>query len=844
MAIGRFFAKALLKVAIGWRALTDMVLLLWPTRFIILILAALTLLLQIDQAQDVLYAIFAEDRSGADAALFAGALLFWAVQNWYWARFLLQEQSRSGMKRPLDWGIAAHTHMSSAEVAVPRLLGSLVFVIAALSVWRSAHWPLSGLVLDRMYLLLAGAPAFYILAFLRRVLLNLGRETGSRKVPLLRRGNSILRPQPADTPVPAAIGTVFLLWLAALAAMAATAYVEPWDPSITTIRNGLVPALLVGSGLAVLIIVSRLGLAPATKVFVILLSLVNATLFGLSVFMPVETGSLLGPGAVLIATAAIWAGMTSFFLVYPGQALGLPMTGLILLAMVVGAAFGTASHFDNHTIRTEPALLAQPALDDRPSFEEAFAQWRAQAPCGGSSGQAPCTDGDEPPFVVVAAEGGASRSAYWTAMALGAIEDAYPGFHKSVFALSGVSGGALGIGIYERLVTLYPTPESLPCGRLHDSDQKGSYARCAQEILKRDFLGPTFFSMFNSDLVQRLLPGAILPDRAAALEQSWERAWTATMAKGKAADQRNEDALARPFELRRKSLPAAEWRPILLLNGASVKTGRRIITSDIAIWDGCDPEKSIFPGAADFLCLTRRTPLFSTAIHNSARFPYISPAGTIWSVGPAGENRKSDRIVDGGYFETHGAFTAEDVVTKAAALGRIKPIVISLENDLIPLCPDDITPERCRLRQHNYTWKREAGPMPWWMRFGDDLFSPALGLYAGRDGHGAYARQKLSQDVDGLRSDGPGFVRLNLETGREGLPRVNPAMSWFLSQRSLDSLRDGWCGTGTEPGVAAGGQGKKLSGYDFEGSLKRLTALMPMPMPNAPEAPVCAGPLP
>ncbi len=50
----------------------------------------------------------------------------------------------------------------------------------------------------------------------------------------------------------------------------------------------------------------------------------------------------------------------------------------------------------------------------------------------------------------------------------------------------------------------------------------------------------------------------------------------------------------------------------------------------------------------------RRSP--STAALNSARFPFISPAGTIRDT-----EEIADRIVDGGYFENYGALSAKEL---------------------------------------------------------------------------------------------------------------------------------------------------------------------------------------
>src|SRR5262249_31712417 len=72
----------------------------------------------------------------------------------------------------------------------------------------------------------------------------------------------------------------------------------------------------------------------------------------------------------------------------------------------------------------------------------------------------------------------------------------------------------------------------------------------------------------------------------------------------------------------------------------------------------------------------------STAAHNSARFPFISPAGAI-------RNRDHiivDRIVDGGYFENYGALSAKELALGVHAIQPdLAPFVLVISND-----PDDL----------------------------------------------------------------------------------------------------------------------------------------------------------
>jgi hypothetical protein len=70
-----------------------------------------------------------------------------------------------------------------------------------------------------------------------------------------------------------------------------------------------------------------------------------------------------------------------------------------------------------------------------------------------------------------------------------------------------------------------------------------------------------------------------------------------------------------------------------------------------------------------------------TAAHNSARFPLISPAGSIRNKDQA----IVDRIVDGGYFENYGALSAKELALAIhAAQPALAPVVVVISND-----PDD-----------------------------------------------------------------------------------------------------------------------------------------------------------
>ena len=70
----------------------------------------------------------------------------------------------------------------------------------------------------------------------------------------------------------------------------------------------------------------------------------------------------------------------------------------------------------------------------------------------------------------------------------------------------------------------------------------------------------------------------------------------------------------------------------------------------------------------------------STAAHNSARFPIVSPPGSIRNR----EHHIVDRIVDGGYMENYGALGAlESAQAIRAVESKLAPFVLVVSNDPI-----------------------------------------------------------------------------------------------------------------------------------------------------------------
>ena len=260
------------------------------------------------------------------------------------------------------------------------------------------------------------------------------------------------------------------------------------------------------------------------------------------------------------------------------------------------------------------------------------------------------------PVYVVATAGGGSRAAYWTAAVLDRLQQLDPEFDRRLFAISGVSGGSVGAVAHLAAGARAPDDATPP----------------ARAMLERDFLAAPVLGLFLRDLPARLIAfsGVHHEDRGVLLERAWEAADRAAGGAG-----RWTGPFLSLWDDRQRPWPA------LFLNGTEVHSGRRIVTSNLAIGAG-------FTGATDLLATTGLDLPASTAANTSARFPIVGPAAHI--SGPDGERQ----IVDGGYFENFGAVTAREVLTvfwntasrRAAEDGgldvrRIQPVVIQISSD-------------------------------------------------------------------------------------------------------------------------------------------------------------------
>jgi len=367
-------------------------------------------------------------------------------------------------------------------------------------------------------------------------------------------------------------------------------------------------------------------------------------------------------GVVMLALASINL-FGSFVLSYWPLRHGLPhLAPWVLLAAGLMGAFN-----DNHVVQPAP-LGADVAPPPRALPSQALQAWMLAHGHDRSTAAVP--------VVFVATEGGGLRAAYWTAAVLAELSRAVPALERHLFALSGVSGGSLGAAAHVamRRDAVCAAAGALPAAAVPQTVQ----------ALQADFLSPLVGGLLFQDLAQRFIPWPFPAlDRSRALEAAWQRAF----ARG------TQRHFERPLHALYAGCPGL---PRLLLNATVVETGQRAVLTDI------DPRG--FTDTLDVMDPASSASRQSLAglVHHSARFPVLSPAGTI-------ERRHADepaqpwrRLVDGGYFDNSGAQTALELIRQLIddppqGMPPIRPILLVVRNDprALSLCGTPTTAHAC-----------------------------------------------------------------------------------------------------------------------------------------------------
>jgi hypothetical protein len=348
-------------------------------------------------------------------------------------------------------------------------------------------------------------------------------------------------------------------------------------------------------------------------------------------------------------------------------------------------------------------------------------------------------------------------------------------------------------------------------------DKINNWRDCFEALTSGDFLTANFFGFAFNDM----LPFGGWRDRAAVLEDSWDHRYQAVVTRAdNVANPPNCKGLTCPFLALRPR--AGHWIPLLILNGTSEATGGRIITTPLAATyapnakadcpTSTGPSGCMLFADADYFHVllkyearpdswfggferqllnyfyrgdTLDDVQLSTAAHNSARFPFISPPGTVRN----DYQTIVDRIVDGGYFENYGALSAKELALAIHALQPgLAPLVLVISNDpddLLDPASDTDTPaaKAQRKAQRDMQLKKARAAVDGSEPV-TDVVTPVMTVVNARTAHGTLGVDQLRS---ALRGATPGcdvrMVHVRVWPQLDNMSKRSRAvsMSWWLS---------------------------------------------------------------
>ena len=746
----------------------------------------------------------------AQTAGFNLSLLFLALSAWFWARTLLK--ARFGLVR---YNPRKHTLVDArspggypvdpaAFVLLPRYLFVLLGVSGAVAELKSADW--LDLAITTVWLV-AG------LLFLETRHRLFSSERSSTKEPA--RGEiSDARAVPENTAQPEEETNADTAANIDIAELIRSAVAATW--------RALANLSHAASELA--------GFAPFSSwvawgllVLGLLAFLLSATsivppLHGVWEFFVVSfLGSLPGPSALLICFALMIGPLSFLTYLFRRASFRISLHQIDLLRLkrppVLSALLAvvvlTSGLVPLHDVRVIEPEKASVWPSQRIALKAEFLNW--QKACAQDVGP---QETYRP--VIVAVSGGASRAGLWAARVLTAIDEKLPPGRTSIFAISSVSGGSLGAAEY--LSTLAgQSGHSCLLDRISDTHLKEARETAFAEGARRDALGPALVALLFGDAAKGLLglPASGIRwaidrfgqrtkdcnrpldyaarggDRAEALERAFERNWE------DASQFLPQARLAKPLPFSSAFLSLFYTQngsprtniPIWIANGTDDQSGDRIITAPFAFDDDVT---SAIPAARDALALLGTDIPVSTAISNTARFPYLSPSGELAPVGEAGPANPA-QIIDGGYFENDGLQTALDLASWLRLQGNkdhaVEPIVVQVTSDADP----NVT-EREIVRC--YGTFRDAPDQPVGTSRPLQLMAPIEGVYTARSGHSNVALRDGRRQFCWTKS-GQSFFHFYLySTEGHDIP-----LNWLLSSGTADYI---WrhelkcCGNKTE----------------------------------------------
>jgi hypothetical protein len=369
---------------------------------------------------------------------------------------------------------------------------------------------------------------------------------------------------------------------------------------------------------------------------------------------PITASRAIGAPALMLLAIGSWTLVAGLGFSYLPRTWGWVTLGWVPLVLFVAFSYWNDSHPVDWA--SGPRLAAARATNgpvDRPALQQHYVNWMDR-------------HADRAPVFLVASAGGASRASYWSGVLLGRMEDearaASKDFGRNIFMLSGISGGSVGIAAYAAALRAWP-----PQAREEPARAGSCFRLAMDQFLGADVLAPVGAMMLFPEMWLQVLPPVLNSqpmDRSRGLEEAWSTDWKSLMdrpPKGCAKTARDVPLQwTLPFN---KVLQAQAGQPAVVLNTVRLEDSRRVLQSNVRL-DLRDAEDLFVPGFEERVARMS----LAGAAHNSARFPLVSPPGSVRTA----KNQPWGHLGDGGYHEVTGATTVADVLQALIALGCVR----------------------------------------------------------------------------------------------------------------------------------------------------------------------------
>lgn len=411
----------------------------------------------------------------------------------------------------------------------------------------------------------------------------------------------------------------------------------------------------------------------------ILTIIMTAVMFGYALWAANLTPSIDGkPGLILLTGFTVYtlAGLIFNLII---NRLKVPVfLLLILFALVV-----SLKRNDNHTIQTIHSPKDTELLKKRnQSTDSAYAAYWVRKKIADHTID---TTKDQNIFIV-AAEGGGSRNCFWTYAVLNELQKTNPTFYDHTFAVTGVSGGSIGLGFYYNYKYYLSS-------YLKANEETPAYTSKIDSICSSDYLSRVTYGFMFPDLVQRFIPFRIDSwDRSKFLANSFDDGFSCRLSDS------NRHFLSNNFLSMWSDSATAYRYPVLLFNSIFNEDGIKAVYSPYRLSD------TYYTGVMDILSEMNRNVPMKEAMLSSARFPVLMAPGLIWRDSLYKDDKtdsvRMGHLSDGGGFENTGIQTAQQ--TALLLKDAIKEVVtgpaqkkLHIRIISIGTGPSSITRENC-----------------------------------------------------------------------------------------------------------------------------------------------------